>query len=79
MPWSPLQYTEQIFTRLKTMGHVQKTTTDYLHIAIMKETKLIRIKTISHVIKALEKLGYIEKSPEGIWIIKYWEKELKEK
>jgi len=76
MPWSPLKYTEQIFERLKKMGHVDKTTTNSLHVAIMKETLLIREKTIANVIKAFERMGYIINSPETpeIWEIKYWEK-----
>ena len=74
MPWSPLRYTDEIFSHLRKMGHTDKTTTEYLHIAIMKETMLIKSKTIGNVIKAFEKLGYIVKTPEGVWDIKYWEK-----
>jgi len=81
MPWSPLQYTEQIFEELKKMGHSTQTTTHYLHVAIMKQTKLIRSKTIANVIKAFQMMGYIVQSPgnPGVWDIKYWERKVEDK
>lgn len=75
MPWSPLQYTEEIFRLLKKWGHINQTTTTYLHRAIMLETKLIKAKTIAQTIRAFEQLGYIEALPNGNFKINYWKKE----
>jgi hypothetical protein len=71
MPWSPLKYTNQIFEGLRKEGYVEQVTTEALHTAIMKETKLIRPQTIAQVVKAFERLGYIEPVGNNIWKIKY--------
>ena len=72
MPWSPLQYTKEIFQKLKDWGHETHTSTQYLHKAIMMETMLIKPKTIGRVIKAFKMLGYISRKPNGSWSIHYW-------
>jgi hypothetical protein len=73
MPWSPLKYTDKIFEDLRKEGYVEQVTTEALHTAIMKETKLIRSQTIAQVIKAFERLGYIEPIGNNVWKIKYGE------
>ena len=74
MPWSPLQYTKEIFQRLKDWDHITHTSTQYLHKAIMMETMLIKPKTIGRVIKAFQMLGYISPKASGSWNILYWGK-----
>jgi len=72
---SPLHYTEEIFDRLKSWGYTQKTTIQYLHKAIILETKMINPKSIKRVVKVFEQLGYISISKDSIWLIHYWNKD----
>lgn len=72
MPWSPLNYVDNIFERLKSWGIEKETTSEYLLRAIMLETKLIRPETIKNLIMAMERLGYLERKGDT-FVIKYWE------
>jgi len=73
MPWTPLKYTEEIFSQLRKWNQVNETTKIHLKRAIMMHTGLIREESIKRVIVAFETLGYIEKVAPDIWKIKYWE------
>jgi hypothetical protein len=63
MPWSPVPKFPMIIEDLKAKGYENKDIPIMeLENSIMKTTGLVRERSISNVIRVMERLGYIEKS-----------------
>lgn len=77
MVWSPLQYTKEIFDELKKLGYTTQVNFSGLEKAIMKTTLVYGAKTIKKIIIAFEKLGYLKRTTDGLWDIKYGKQEEK--
>jgi hypothetical protein len=66
MPWSPIPKFPDIVRDLAGQGYTIETALEPLRTAVMRQTGLIRDQSVRQAIRAMEQLGYLKMSENGI-------------